>query len=705
MRTNLTSRPAAALIGLNLLLGSATPPAAAQDTRSALCQAGAYVEAILVPPTPVAELVRDGRYLLAPGEDWRVIDASDPTDLRLVANLDLPWPYKGASVVGQTAWSYHDRLVVSIDLTDPTSPAEIAEHRTTARITNLAQAAPSGSTAAAVLAVASDQQRVELYDATDPTALPLLGDVELPGAFLLAAAGDLLHVLTTDGVLEILNIADPTGPRPLASLPFGAQARTIEVHGTTVYIGCDDPGLLVVDASDPTSPEIVGTLDAPDCRSIVRRGGTLLIESAEPGQLPDGRRALRVLDAGDPADLRTLRAYTSAGSGGPVLIGQYAVLTGRGLATLDLSDSGVGSERSIATTTRGPVARTLVASGSYLYASVTGDPPGILVVDATDPAAAEFVRDIPMDDAAGAMAADDDTLALGLPDRLELWSLADRANPVLASSLMTGDEVTAFAIDGDRLYAAVRCTGRIAILDIADPAAPRVLGQVIDPGCPEVMAASGDLLAMHTRTDREIVVFDVSNPATPIELARYPTAAVAGGMVLSGDLLYAVVQLQIDVIDLSDPTAPVVIGQSEMLTANDHLLSRRGDVLISHDRLDRRLQFWSIADPAQPVYAGAIHQPNTVGVAWIGDGAGGGEGDTFALLETTFHETVRLHDFSPCVRCPADLGGDGRLNVFDFLEFINRFNRGDPSADYDDSGDANLNDYLRYQTLFDQGCL
>ncbi len=699
MRTNRINRPAA-VVGLGLVLGPAVPHAAAQDTRSALCEAGAYVGATLVPPTPVAEIVRDGQYLLAPGEDWRVIDASDPTDLRLVANLDLGWPYKGASVVGQTAWSYHDRLVVSIDLTDPTSPTEIAEHRITDRITDLAQAAPSGSTAAAVLAVASDQERVELYDASDPTALPLLGDLELPGAFLLAAAGDLLHVLTTDGTLEILDIADPTDPRPLASLPFGAQARTIEVHGNTVYIGCDEPGLLVVDATDPTSPEIAGTLDAPDCRSIVRRGDTLLIESAEPGQRPQDRRALRVLDASDPADLRTLRAYTSAGAGSPVLFGQHAVLNGRVLTTIDLSDSGVSSERSVATTTRGPVARTLVASGSYLYASVTGDPPGILVVDATDPAAAEFVRDIPMDDAAGALAADDDTLALGLPDRLELWSLADRSDPQLASTLMTGGEVTVITIDGDRLYAAVRCTGRTAIVDIADPAAPRLLGQIINPGCPEIVVASGDLLAMHTRTEREIVVFDVSNPALPVERSRSATAAVAGGMVLSGDLLYAVMELQIDVFDLSDPASPVVIGQSERLVAHDHLLSRRGDVLVSHDWLRRRVQFWSLADPAQPAYAGAIHQPNTVGVAWVGDGVD----DTLALLETTFHETVRLHDFSPCVPCPADLDGDGRLSVFDYLEFINRFNRGDPGADYDDSGDASLDDYLRYLTLFDQGC-
>jgi|GEM_PF-5023708 len=701
MLTNRISRPAAVVgLGLGLAFGPTVPHAAAQQTRSALCEAGSYVEAIFVPPTPVSEIVRYGPFLLAPGEDWRVIDASDPTNLRLVVQLDLPWPYKGAQVFGQTAWSYHDRLIVSIDVTDPTSPTEIAEHRATALITDLAAARPTRSGAAAVLAVASAQRRVELYDASDPTALPLLGDLEVPGAFLLAAAGDLLYVLTTDGTLEVLDIGDPTDPQPLASLPFGAQVRTIEVHGTTVYIGCDDPGLLVVDASDPSNPEIVGTLEAPDCRSIVRRGGTLLIESAEPGQRPQDRRSLRVLDTSDPTGLRTLRAYTSAGSGSLVLFGQYAVLTGRDLTTLDLSDSGVSSELSVATTRRGPVARTLVASGSYLYASVSGDPPGILVVDATDPAAAEFVRDIPMDDAANTLAADDDTLALGLPDRLELWSLADRSDPQLASTLMTGDEVTVITIDGDRLYAAVRCTGRTAIVDITDPARPRLLGQIINPGCPEIVVAAGDLLAMHTRTEREIVIFDVSNPATPVELTRFPTVAVAGGMVLSGDLLYAVMQLQIDVIDLSDPASPVVIGQSESLTAQDHLLSRRGDMLVSHDRLDRRVQFWSLVDPAQPVYTGAIHQPNIVGLVWTGDGVN----DTLALLETTFLETVRLYDFSPCVRCPADLDGDGRLNVFDFLEFINRFNRGDPGADYDDSGDASLNDFLQYQTLFDQGC-
>ncbi len=54
--------------------------------------------------------------------------------------------------------------------------------------------------------------------------------------------------------------------------------------------------------------------------------------------------------------------------------------------------------------------------------------------------------------------------------------------------------------------------------------------------------------------------------------------------------------------------------------------------------------------------------------------------------------------------CYADLDGDGRLTIFDFLEFQNLFDSGDPSADCDASGSLDLFDFLCFQNAFDAGC-
>ena len=54
--------------------------------------------------------------------------------------------------------------------------------------------------------------------------------------------------------------------------------------------------------------------------------------------------------------------------------------------------------------------------------------------------------------------------------------------------------------------------------------------------------------------------------------------------------------------------------------------------------------------------------------------------------------------------CRADLDGDGSLTIFDFLEFQNLFDAGDPIADFDGDGRLTLFDFLAYQNAFDAGC-
>ena len=54
--------------------------------------------------------------------------------------------------------------------------------------------------------------------------------------------------------------------------------------------------------------------------------------------------------------------------------------------------------------------------------------------------------------------------------------------------------------------------------------------------------------------------------------------------------------------------------------------------------------------------------------------------------------------------CRADLDGDGELTVFDFLEFQNLFDTGDPAADFDGDGRLTIFDVLAFQNEFVVGC-
>ncbi len=60
--------------------------------------------------------------------------------------------------------------------------------------------------------------------------------------------------------------------------------------------------------------------------------------------------------------------------------------------------------------------------------------------------------------------------------------------------------------------------------------------------------------------------------------------------------------------------------------------------------------------------------------------------------------------FGRALGCPADLDRDGELSLFDFLEFQNLFDDGNPVADFDDDGELTFFDFLAFQNAFDTGC-
>ncbi len=96
-------------------------------------------------------------------------------------------------------------------------------------------------------------------------------------------------------------------------------------------------------------------------------------------------------------------------------------------------------------------------------------------------------------------------------------------------------------------------------------------------------------------------------------------------------------------------------------------------------------------------------------------GSGGGIGIDLATVGLSEARLVRITasdgqgpeiDAVSVVRslCEADVDGNGSLDIFDFLEFQNRFVSGDARADFDESGAIDLFDFLAFQDAFAAGC-
>jgi hypothetical protein len=63
---------------------------------------------------------------------------------------------------------------------------------------------------------------------------------------------------------------------------------------------------------------------------------------------------------------------------------------------------------------------------------------------------------------------------------------------------------------------------------------------------------------------------------------------------------------------------------------------------------------------------------------------------------------IGAHEFQAA--CYPDFTGDGALDLFDFLAYVNAFNAGDMDADCDRNGPLDLFDFLCFVNAFNEGC-
>jgi hypothetical protein len=62
----------------------------------------------------------------------------------------------------------------------------------------------------------------------------------------------------------VIDISEPTSPQIVGSVDTPGYAHSVVVSGIYAYVADEFVGLQVIDISEPTSPQIVGSVDTPD---------------------------------------------------------------------------------------------------------------------------------------------------------------------------------------------------------------------------------------------------------------------------------------------------------------------------------------------------------------------------------------------------------------------------------------------------------
>ena len=481
-----------------------------------------------------------------------------------------------------------------------------------------------------VLATASYDRTVRLWDVSDPTrpkalGKPLTGHTSWVSSAVFSPDGHTLASAGDDGTIRLWDVRDPGHPKRLGT-PLTGHAGTIYLlafspDGHTLASAGEDHTVRLWDMSEPGRPKALGALT----------GHTAAVRSVAFS--PDGH----LLAAG--GDDNTIRLWNTADPRRPTPID--AVLTGHTDTVHSLAFS--------------PDGHTL-ASGS---ADDT-----IRLWNVTDPRHAAQLGS-PLTGHTGpiwsvAFSPEGGRLAAGSADSTaSLWNVSDPAYPSQVGEPLAGGSGEMYAVgfspDGKTLATG---SGDSKVRLWSVPTSDMV-------GRSGAFRPDGQVLATAGR-DGRIRLWNVKVPGRPVALGD-PFMSGDGGqrmLAFSPDghtLAVLNGSRQLSLWNVTDPTRPVSYGAPLILrtrfTGTDALTYSPDGRTLATPYDDRTIQLWNVADPSHAVKLGA---PLTGHKGFINSLAFSPDGRT--LASGSADATIRLWNVTDprhVTRLGAPLTGHG----------------------------------------------
>ena len=199
-------------------------------------------------------------------------------------------------------------------------------------------------------------------------------------------------------------------------------------------------------------------------------------------------------------------------------------------------------------------------SGNYLYVAAVSysyGPPGLRVVDVTDPAAPASVGFLGMPASARGVAISG-TLAYVVDDVgiLHVVDVSSPTTPREITQLALGEPAYDIALSGTYGYVVTHgvycdeedvCTlsqGHLKVLDLGVPATPSVVSSIGRPKASERIVLSGRYAYLVERSinyysnDGELTVIDIGNPFAPVDVAYAANHYGVMGVAVTGSYAY-----------------------------------------------------------------------------------------------------------------------------------------------------------------------
>lgn len=317
--------------------------------------------------------------------------------------------------------------------------------------------------------------------------------------------------------------------------------------------------------------------------------------------------------------------------------------------------------------------------------------------------------------------------------------VSDPDNPEELNSLSFPDWVFDVVVVDDILYVCDRFDG-IFVYSLANPEAPELLDHFDDPrlGIADTLVVDGSL-AYVADQQNGLVILDVSDPSSITDVAWFSTDGFPAGIEYDQGYVYLAmssVQDGVVIVDVRDPLNPIYVDelitpsfamdliiedgiayiadnlggiaiadvrnpeQAELISsihtggrAWDLLLVERSLLVASYDLIVA----FDVIDPDAPRLLGEIQTPGQArGITWTGS----------VVVVADGSEGYQIISFDrDCLSvCRADINRDGRVDYFDFSDWLSYYYASAARADTNGDGRIDEQDAISLLTSLNGAC-
>lgn len=212
-----------------------------------------------------------------------------------------------------------------------------------------------------------------------PPAPVLLSTIDTPGnARAVRQQGNYAYIADFLGGLQIVAVAEPTAPIIVGRLQSVVPAIDLLISGNYAFVACGSAGVQVVNVTVPTVPVSATQITATSAKRLAIAGNTLFVADSVDGLL--------LVDISDPSSPQILATHSPAApinaiaAAGDIV---WLVDADAQMIGLDVSDPQAIHQKS--SLSLPSIGREVVLSGSNAYIGSAAD--GVLTVNIANPSA------------------------------------------------------------------------------------------------------------------------------------------------------------------------------------------------------------------------------------------------------------------------------------------------------------------------------